>query len=297
MRFAPTRAAAGMALLILAAAPPAFAVGTPAGTVISNQATVNYTDTNGNPLTALSNVVTTTVSQVASVTVAPDGAASATPGDTVFYAHAVTNGGNGDDTIDMAAASSNGWITALFLDNNGNGIFDAGDTPMSDTDGDAVPDTGLMAANAVVRIIVSVAVPGGTPAGTVDSLVVTGTSTFDVGVSETATDTTTVLAPDLAAVKSVAPIGSQPPGAVLTYTIVVTNGGNGTANGVTLTDPIPANTTYVPGSMTLNAASLTDAGGDDEGDFNTTTPGAVTVSVGSLAAAGTATITFQVTIN
>src|SRR5881409_4039086 len=86
---------ASAGVLALAGLRPVLAVGTPAGTTISNQATVNYTDANGNPLTTLSNIVTTTVSQVTSVTVNPNRASSATPGDLVYYAHDVTNGGNG----------------------------------------------------------------------------------------------------------------------------------------------------------------------------------------------------------
>lgn len=47
-------------------------------------------------------------------------------------------------------------------------------------------------------------------------------------------------------------------------------------------DPIPANTTYVAESITLNAAAQTDADDDpgtDFSDFNVTTAGAVTVAV------------------
>jgi uncharacterized repeat protein (TIGR01451 family) len=272
-------------------------VGTPAGTVISNQATVNYTDANGNGLTALSNIVNTTVSQVASVTVSPDRSANATPGDVVYYAHDVTNGGNGSDTIDLTVTSSQGWGTALFLDNNGDGLFDAGDTAPVDTDGDTIPDTGLMAANAVVKILARITVPNAAPPASVDSMVVTGTSSFNAAVFDIATDTTTVRAPNVAAVKSVAPVGAQPPGTALTYTVVVTNNGNGNASAIVLTDPIPANTTYVAGSITLNGVSKTDAGDADEADVNATTAGAVTVNVGALAPAASATITFQVRIN
>ena len=48
----------------------------------------------------------------------------------------------------------------------------------------------------------------------------------------------------LAMVKSVSPSGNVAPGATLTYTIVMTNSG-GAATAVVVTDPIPANTTYV----------------------------------------------------
>lgn len=297
MRQPTTRAAIVAAVLALVSVSQALAVGTPAGTVISNQATVTYTDSNGNPLVVASNVVTTTVSQVASVTVAPDGAANADPGDTVWYAHQVTNGGNGTDTINITAASSNGWVTARFSDNNGDGAFDAGDTPLTDTNGDGVLDTGAMAADAVRNILVAVTVPPGTADGTVDTMTVTGTSVFNNAVSDVATDTTTVTAPDVTVVKSVNPVGPQIPGTTLTYTIVVTNTGTADASSVVLTDNVPANTTFVPGSITLNGVSKTDSGGDDEADHNVTTGGAVTVDAGILIPTATATITFQVVIN
>ncbi len=50
-------------------------------------------------------------------------------------------------------------------------------------------------------------------------------------------------------------------GETLRYTITVQNGGNANASGVTLIDQIPANTTYVPGSTTLNGAALADNAG------------------------------------
>ena len=296
MRLTTTRAAAFAALMLLAGAPRAFAVGTAAGTVISNQATVNYTDSNGNPLSALSNIVTTTVSQVATVSVTPNNAQSTVPGSILFYAHTVKNLGNGSDTIEMTAVSGGGFVTALFFDNNGNGIFDAGDTAMTDTDADGVVDSGPLAANAQVMILAKIIIPVGTPPQ-VDVMTVTGTSKFNAAVSSSATDTTTILAPNVTAVKSVLPAGSQPPGTTLTYTVVVNNGGSANAVAVVLTDPIPANTTYVPGSITLDGVSKTDAADADQADFNATTPGAVTMNIGAMAPAASHTITFKVTIN
>ncbi|HEY8121904.1 MAG TPA: hypothetical protein VII78_11350, partial [Myxococcota bacterium] len=95
--------------------------------------------------------------------------------------------------------------------------------------------------------------------------------------------------------------GTQPiPGATITYTLIVTATGVGFANTTVLTDAIPANTTYVAGSMTRNAAALTDASDSpvDESDFGVTTAGAITVGLGNLPAGGPPeTITFQATIN
>jgi uncharacterized repeat protein (TIGR01451 family) len=286
--------------VLAAAAGTALAVGTPAGTAITNQATVTYKDSNGNDLTALSNIVTTTVSQVASVDVSPDNSSSATPGDVLTYAHVVSNLGNGPDTIDLTATSSQGWTVEIYRDVNGNGTYESGtDTLLTDSvaDGDGVPDTGLLAADGTFRILIRVTVPAGASDGTVDVTTVTGTSSFNVGVSESATDTTTIAAPALGAVKSVAPAGNQPPGTALTYTVVVTNNGAAAANTVVMTDPIPANTTYVPGSITYNGAGRTDASDGDNADFGVSTANTVTVDVGGLAAGASVTITFQVTIN
>lgn len=288
------------ALVVAAgAAGPALAVGTPAGTTISNQATVNFQDVNGNPLTQLSNLVQTTVSQVAGVTVDPDGASNADPGDVVYYAHVVTNGGNGPDTIDLTVSSSQGWSVTIYRDVNNNGTYEAGtDVVLTDSDGDLVPDSGVLAADGFMRILVAVTVPAGTANGTVDSTTVTGTSSFNTAVSDLATDTTTVDAPSLSVVKSVAPVGDQPPGTVLTYTIVITNNGSGAANAVVLRDPVPANTTYVSGSIVQDAVSKTDAADADNADHDATNPGEVTVNVGSLAAGGgSTTISFQTQID
>ena len=62
--------------------------------------------------------------------------------------------------------------------------------------------------------------------------------------------------------------GSRPvPGAAISYQIVVTATGTGTALGAALTDAIPADTTYVAGSLSLNGAPLTDAADGDAGSF------------------------------
>jgi uncharacterized repeat protein (TIGR01451 family) len=88
------------------------------------------------------------------------------------------------------------------------------------------------------------------------------------------------------------------PGAVVRYSIVVTNTGAANATNVTVRDAIPASTTYAAGTITLNAGSLTDAGGDDAGDMGATNPGEVTASIGALASGGgSATVTFDVTVN
>jgi uncharacterized repeat protein (TIGR01451 family) len=89
---------------------------------------------------------------------------------------------------------------------------------------------------------------------------------------------------------------NQPvPGATVTYTIVSHVIGTGTATGLKIVDPIPANTTYKFNSLKLNGAPLTDALGDDAGDA---AAGSVTFNLGDVnGGAADQTVSFQVTIN
>ncbi len=82
--------------------------------------------------------------------------------------------------------------------------------------------------------------------------------------------------------------GSANPGDTLLYTVVIDNNGNATANGVTFTDTPDANTTLVNGQVTTTAGTVTS--GNSAGDAT------VGVDVGSIAAGGAVTVTFQVTV-
>ena len=103
--------------------------------------------------------------------------------------------------------------------------------------------------------------------------------------------------------------GLVQPGDVLEYTITILNTGNDGATQLVLTDPIPANTTYVPGSLVVasgaNAGAKTDAAGDDQA--NTATgpsrvvfrlgAGATATAGGTLAMNQSTSIRFRVTVN
>jgi uncharacterized repeat protein (TIGR01451 family) len=93
------------------------------------------------------------------------------------------------------------------------------------------------------------------------------------------------------------------PGDVLAYSMAVNNVGADAATSSILTDAVPAGATYVPGSLVIGGTAVTDASGDDAGDF---TGGTVTARLGSgatasaggtLTPAATTTVAFQVTVN
>jgi uncharacterized repeat protein (TIGR01451 family) len=89
------------------------------------------------------------------------------------------------------------------------------------------------------------------------------------------------------------------PGATVEYTITVQNNGLVTS-GASLLEAIPANTTYVAGSTTLNGAPVSDVGGVmpyvSGGPINSPSAAAGVINPGSTAAE-IAVVTFQVTIN
>jgi uncharacterized repeat protein (TIGR01451 family) len=84
------------------------------------------------------------------------------------------------------------------------------------------------------------------------------------------------------------------PGAVMTYQIAVALTGAGTATNLVITDPMPAETTYVPGSIIVAGLAKTDAADADNAQFSANT---VTVSLGNVAAPANFVITFRATIN
>ncbi|NTY02256.1 S-layer family protein [Deinococcus sp. JMULE3] len=102
--------------------------------------------------------------------------------------------------------------------------------------------------------------------------------------------------------------GQLIPGDTLEYELVVRNQGNDGALNVILTDPLPAGTTFVPGSLVItgaNAGSKTDVSGDDQAEYD---PAGRTVTfrlgTGATATAGGAVlpgeesrVRFRVTVN
>ena len=307
----------------------AFAAGTAAGTDITNQATANYTVASTN-YTENSNTTTTRVAEILNVDVVWQDAGNVTviPGDTGrVLTFQVTNTGNGTDDYTLAGLSTLGGddfdptLVGIYFDTNGNGSYDAG------TDAQYIAGTNdpLIPADGSITVFVLNDIPGGVVDGNLGNSQFTLTSntgsgapgTIIGGVGEGGTDavvgttggsgseigTYEVSSVTVSLVKSVSVAdpfgGTEPvPGAVLTYSVVVTVAGSGTALGVVITDPIPADTTYNAGTLTLNGGPLTDAGGDDAGDVGATTPGTVTVILSDLTAVSPAqSITFDMTIN
>lgn len=317
------------ALLLLSGSQPVLAVGTSAGVDISSRATVDYTIAGASGITTSAPVVLR-VGETIDLTVSwQDGANVAVNSpDTGRVIHfLLSNTGNGNDSYTLDVLNTltgdqfNPAFVSIYLDADGNGLFDSA----TDTLYTAGNNDPVLAADTSLAIFVLNNIPpslnsgdlgnsqlnatsntlSGTPgtslagAGENNSVAVVGNS------GGTANDTATYIISGtaVALVKSVIitdPLGGNRPvtGATLRYRIDVTVTGPGTANGLVITDPIPTNTTYVAGSLRLNAIVLTDAQDGDNGDVGSTNANTVTVNLGDLAPASpTQSIYFDVTIN
>jgi uncharacterized repeat protein (TIGR01451 family) len=316
--------------LALSAASPAavHAIGTAAGTNITNTATVNYS-LGGTPATINSNTTTIAVAELVNLTIALQSptvsvAAGATNEALLFL---VTNTGNGGETFTLAGDSvlvgdDFDPVPAapfIYFDTDSSGDLSPADTPYVAGSNDP-----LIPADGSVAVLLVNGIPAGLPDGEYGRSELTATSNTGTGAPGTVLPGQGTSGVDavigtsggqaavfgqylvgdilVSAVKSQAVLdpfgGSQPvPGAAITYQIVVTATGTGVAVGTAFTDPIPASTTYVAGSLRLNGAPLTDAADADAGSF-VLAPARVAVGLGDLtSAAGPQTIDFRVTIN
>lgn len=305
---------------------PVTAAGTAAGTTISNTATATYDDPTGTPVVVPSNRVDIKVDELLDVTVATadPGDVGVTPGATNrVLSFTVTNGGNGSESFRLTPTSTLGGdqfdptSTSIVLDTNGNGVYDPGvDTVYTPGSNDPV-----LAPDAAIRVFVLSTIPAGIndlDRGIVEltAAATTGTgapgTTFagqgqgggDAVVGATGADGVdrgryVVQTATISFVKSAAVAdpfgGSKPvPGAVITYTLVATVTGTGSLTNAAIADPIPANTTYQAGSISLEGSALTDATDGDVGRFDSN---AISVGLGTVSGGQTRTVTFRVRLN
>ncbi len=263
----------------------AFAVGTPAGTVIQSRSKVVYTTASGSVSdTVYSNIVSITVAQVAALNITPASNAATTTSDSVYvsYPLTITNSGNGTDQFILSSTSSKGWTRSFYFDANGNSVLDAAEI----TAGAIEQTPANIPADATFKIMVRVFVPRDASLnGTKDTTVVTATSVFSSTKNNTAKVITTVNTANIANIGtglSVLPTDPMP-GDTVTYSLTLTNTGSLSATSVLLTDLINAS------QFTLVSATTT------LGSFSGASIPA-TWTVGTIPAGGSVTVTIRLKI-
>lgn len=280
---------------------------TAAGTRITNVASASFL-LDGQPATLSSNTVTTCVAERLGVLLQ---AKSARPGTAVGFS--LQNTGNGPESFALTIAFGDQAVELpIRIDADGDGVFDpAVDTvsvtggvtpqiPLGDTlDLLVIPDAAAAMDFDILTIVAAASTGTGTPGSSFDGL---GEAGCDAVVGKNATASIVVPLDGAAApatfVKSQevkAPDGSAMPrsGATITYRLEVTTTASGTLKGAFVTDPTPAGTEYLPGSMRLDDLALSDVGDDDAGAFDGTQ---VRIALGDLPRATRRVATFQVKI-
>jgi len=324
-----------IACLMVSWASTAWALGTSAGTSITNTATVVYTLGSSPALHTSSTSDVFDVLEIIDVTVTWQDSADVpvnTPHTDAVLTFQIVNLGNGPEDFRLMTNEALGGdnfdpaVQTLWQESNTIlGLQTSGATPDTQYMGGGI----ALNADEAVTVYVLSDIPAAladTDTGhvqlTVEALTpgaagaAAGTELPGAGVGGNAMVGTTnadgdgqgtyvVSAPVVTLTKSILQIvdpygGNQPyTSAQITYRILVDVGGSGTAEGLVVTDAIPANTTYLPGSLTLDTLPQTDADDVpvDNSDFNVTNANAVTVNIGDTVAPATRAIEFSVTIN
>lgn len=189
----------------------------------------------------------------------PDRALSGYAGQTVVGVHTLTNTGNANDDYDFSSVTGGDFspTVSYYEDTDASGTLTAGDTLLTDTDGDGDPNSGVLAPSASVTILIAYDVPGTVATGETATITVTAASDFQPLVTSDITDTVNVLPrPILVVSKAVDTIEdpinltSNPkaiPGSSILYTLTVENQGSGIVDSNTLeiSDPVPSDSCMI----------------------------------------------------
>ncbi len=243
-----------------------------------------------------SNTVGLNITEFAAVTfVGPGPVATANQGATVSFINVVTNTGNGTDTFNITQVAGNTFPAGTTF------VFYQGDgqTPLMDSNNDGVPDTGPLAPGATYNVYVKATLPPGVSGAGPFTFQKKATSTYNPGISATATDTLTAITPatvDLTnnAVGAAAPgFGAGPEAAA--QVVNATNPGT-----VTRFDLWVANTSAIGDTYALQASTDSAFAGITlptgwAVTFRDTT-GAVTTNTGIITAGGSKEFYADVTV-
>jgi hypothetical protein len=197
---------------------------------------------------------------------------SAVQGTTVTFTQVVKNTGNGTDAFDITVPTNSfpgGTVFSLYKSD--------GVTPLADTSGNSVPDTGPVAAGASYTVIIKAALPAAATGGPFNATIVstsTAAGAVNAGTNASMTDRLLTITVSMPTVTAINPnFGPIAGGTAVTITGTSFTG----ATNVTL-GGIAATGVVVQDSMTITAT--TPAHGAGIVDVAVTTPGGTGTGIG-----------------
>jgi uncharacterized repeat protein (TIGR01451 family) len=170
---------------------------------VNNTATVGYNDGTASVGPFNTNVATFTVTPTVGVTINDTGTsatgdsdntlnhiqlvAAATQGSTVTFTNVVTNTGSGTDNFNIVISGSTFPAGTTFALYKSDGV-----TPLLDSNGDGIPDTGPIAAGLFTNVVVKATLPPASTGGPYQATA-TATSTVNPSVNNTVTEKLTTI--------------------------------------------------------------------------------------------------------
>jgi trimeric autotransporter adhesin len=183
------------------------------------------------------------------------GVANAAQGATVQFDNVVHNNGNGADSFDMTLSGSTFPAGTSFQFYGSDGV-----TPMVDTNGNSVPDTGAVAAGGTYHVIVKAILPigaSGNNGGAGFVVTKTATSRFDPTKTDTVTDKLDAISANTVDLTNNTPrTDVTPAGTAAAVNATTTGFGLGTATVITTNATNPGTSTTF--RLFLNNTSATD---------------------------------------
>ncbi|WP_240687788.1 hypothetical protein [Alkanindiges illinoisensis] len=246
------------------------------GSQITNIASGDYVDEQGNVQVINSNPVSLTIQKVYALTLQQNQQQVATLGAPVAFPHLLTNTGNSADqyllTLTQLSSAFNMTGLSVYADRNQDGVADdnvnLNNTQVSLESGESL------------AVVVVGSVPVNSTAASQSSITLQATSQQNPALNQLVTDVVTVVDQAVINVTKSQSISSGSNGAIITYTFTYTN--TGTAAGrLSLTDLLNASLQYQTGSAVWSSGTtLTDAD-DNEGTVNASNTGISYRLVGS----------------
>ncbi|WP_308634148.1 DUF7507 domain-containing protein [Paenibacillus silvisoli] len=254
----------------------------PTPAVISNQASVTYTS-GAFSGSSFSNGLDIPVYQPIISVVKSANTTNATVGDTVIYTMAVTNSGNYAASVTLTDATLAPELS--FMPNS----VIVGGSPQAGTSPASGIPVGTVTPNQTINVTFAAVITALPPTQQLSNQA-TGSFSYTLPDNRTLNGSTLsntltfpVSSPDVEVVKT-ALLSAVTIGDTLTYSIAVTNSGIAPVDNVIFADPIPAGTSFLSGSVTINTVPQQNANP------------AAGFSLGPIAPNDTVVVTFSVTV-